>query len=73
MDFDHHAPGSKTLAIGESALVSTARLLAEIAKCEVVCANCHRIRTFTRLSPERAALRSVTPAGFAQAFFESNP
>lgn len=24
-------------------------------------------------SPERQALRSVTPAGFAQAFFEANP
>ncbi len=24
-------------------------------------------------SPERAALRSVTPSGFAQAFFEANP
>ncbi len=24
-------------------------------------------------SPERAALRSVTPAGFARAFFEANP
>lgn len=24
-------------------------------------------------SPDRAALRSVTPAGFAQAFFEANP
>lgn len=24
-------------------------------------------------SPERAALRSVTPAGFSQAFFEANP
>lgn len=32
----------------------------------------HRIHTMPP-SPERAALRSVTPSGFARAFFEANP
>jgi hypothetical protein len=31
------------------------RILAEVAKCDIVCANCHRLRTFER----RMAARSV--------------
>jgi hypothetical protein len=49
MDFDHL--GNKSALI--SKLVYQAgweTLLAELAKCEVVCANCHRIRTMTRNS-----------------------
>jgi len=48
LDFDH-LPGFKKLA-EVSALLREPRsvLLAEIAKCEVVCANCHRIRTWKR-------------------------
>jgi hypothetical protein len=49
MDFDH-VRGTKVRGVGEMRLYSTDRLIAEIAKCEVVCANCHRIRTFTRLA-----------------------
>lgn len=54
LDFDHLRDKTKnvsTLAT-QSGTVSwvrlQARLEAEIAKCEVVCANCHRIRTFRR-------------------------
>jgi hypothetical protein len=28
----------------------TARILAEVRKCDIVCANCHRARTFRRRS-----------------------
>ena len=48
MDFDH-VRGDK--AANVSAMVSsatTADLLREIAKCDVVCSNCHRIRTHRR-------------------------
>ena len=51
MDFDHR-PGEKKCFALASAMgqtrISAERLRAEIAKCDVVCANCHRIRTHSR-------------------------
>jgi hypothetical protein len=49
MDFDHRQGVEKDMNI--SRMVSgwgTRRLEAEIAKCDVVCANCHRERTHQR-------------------------
>lgn len=46
MDFDHRDPSLKCFGIGQYKEGSVTKLLAEIAKCDVVCANCHRIRTF---------------------------
>src|SRR5215210_5578729 len=50
MDFDHLDPAEKSLrlASGRASLMSRERLLAEAAKCEIACANCHRIRTQTQ-------------------------
>ena len=51
MDFDH-VRGEKLGLISEIARTSgTDQLEAEIEKCEVVCANCHRERSFRRQSP----------------------
>lgn len=48
MDFDH-VEGKKTASIGRLIMnVSWQEILDEIAKCELVCANCHRIRTKAR-------------------------
>lgn len=50
MEFDH-ARGTKLGNI--TVLVAKfgkKRLLEEIAKCDIVCANCHKIRTFNRRS-----------------------
>lgn len=48
MDFDHRDGEVKLLNIAMSPSISTARLLAEIEKCDIVCANCHRVRTRLR-------------------------
>ena len=47
MDFDHRDPKMKSFSLttGKAYLKNRAVLEAEIAKCDVVCGNCHRIRT----------------------------
>jgi len=55
MDFDHRDPTSKRFAVTRMiGRTGTARILEEVAKCDIVCANCHRLRTF-----ERRQARSV--------------
>jgi hypothetical protein len=49
LDFDH-VRGEKLFNISMKAIGSLKRLLAEIEKCDVVCANCHRVRTAQRRS-----------------------
>lgn len=44
MDFDH-VRGVKHFTISEYKQAKWETLAAEIAKCDLVCANCHRIRT----------------------------
>ena len=48
MDFDHRDGESKSFAIGAARWRSIEQLLAEMAKCDLVCANCHRVRTRLR-------------------------
>lgn len=49
MDFDH-VRGTKISNIADMTHVNMSRrkLWAEIAKCDIVCSNCHRIRTHER-------------------------
>lgn len=42
-DFHHTDPSSKEFTISENMLVSESRLLAEVSKCKLLCANCHRL------------------------------
>lgn len=44
MDFDH-VRGEKYMNVGQMKMAKLERILEEVAKCDVVCANCHRIRT----------------------------
>jgi hypothetical protein len=50
MDFDH-IRNDKTVNIARisNSSISLKRIKAEISKCELVCANCHRLRTWKRL------------------------
>ena len=49
MDFDHRVPSGKRQAVSRMiGRAGTATILAEVAKCDIVCANCHRDRTYRR-------------------------
>lgn len=52
MDYDH-VRGEKSFGIAtvRRCTYTEERLLEEIAKCDVVCSNCHRERTWTRKHP----------------------
>ncbi len=47
MDFDHREPKDKLFDLSGAIAggTSIALITAEIAKCDLICANCHRIRT----------------------------
>jgi hypothetical protein len=69
MDFDH-VRGEKLFDVSRMVGpgLSLELIKAEIAKCDVVCANCHRIRTFERRhkgnsASEERRLYMVPPQG----------
>lgn len=58
MDFDHIGPKNGNVARMVSGGYKLELIKAEIEKCELVCACCHRVRTATRkqgLAPQRLA------------------
>ena len=56
MDFDHRPGVMKVDRVGHMHTRTLDKVLAEIAKCDLVCANCHRIRTKTRRTAVPAEL-----------------
>jgi len=52
MDFDHVNPEEKSFTIGRAVAIGIHKeiVIEEIKKCEVVCSNCHRERTYNRAS-----------------------
>lgn len=50
MDFDHLPEFEKLKNVSNMLRHSLEALQKEIDKCEVVCSNCHRVRTFERLT-----------------------
>jgi hypothetical protein len=45
LDFNH-VRGEKKFNVSQDVKVAKDKLLAEIDKCEVLCANCHRVHTY---------------------------
>lgn len=49
MEFDHLSNKKFNISAHSSHSASIDNIKAEIAKCQIVCSNCHKNRTFTRL------------------------
>ncbi len=54
MEYDH-VRGTKRHNIGKMANHKRERVLAEIAKCDLVCCACHRVRSHARREPPKTA------------------
>ncbi len=52
MDFDHRPGEIKLFGIGTQQMRGEQTTLQEIAKCDVLCCLCHRVRTWNRTHPE---------------------
>lgn len=64
MDLDH-VIGTKVAGVSRMKTWSDRRLQEELAKCELVCSNCHRIRTFLRTGmAESVYAVDSKPTGF---------
>ena len=48
MDFDH-VRGVKVIQVSRLVGCRKEKILEEVAKCDIVCSNCHRVRTYNRL------------------------
>lgn len=48
LEFDHREGEEKIGPVGSLKRISMEKLMGEIDKCDVVCANCHRARTWER-------------------------
>lgn len=61
MDFDHREPVEKSFNVtaGRAMLMSRERLMEEIAKCDIVCANCHALRTYAYQSARAVTRRAL--------------
>lgn len=59
MDFDHRPGETKSFGVSQVGR-KWSKVLSEVAKCDLVCSNCHRIRTWVT---RPAAGWTVWPAG----------
>ena len=62
LDFDH-AQGEKEFNLKDVKSKPLVEILTEIEKCDVVCANCHRIRTQERIDSKDSGSTTFTTFG----------
>lgn len=63
LDFHHKDPSTKlfTIAAGHRTVYNKEKILAEIAKCRVLCANCHRKLEYEKRKSDET-LSTLTPS-----------
>lgn len=59
MDFDHLGDKKFSISGFRTHTTNLDKIKEEIEKCEVVCANCHRIRTYQRSSSSRVSVLDI--------------
>lgn len=62
MEYDHISSNKRSEVSNLIGHSSRKTLLDEIAKCDLVCANCHRIRTFSRMGSAQTGIAPVLQA-----------
>ena len=62
MQFDHRPGEAKSFILSKAKNKTRAEVEAEIAKCDLVCANCHSIRTYERVIRRPKVVRIKTCA-----------
>lgn len=55
LEFHHRDPKEKSFGLGQLKVRSMSRILFEVAKCDVLCANCHRLRHWAEKQEAKAA------------------
>lgn len=60
LEFDHRDPSEKFKEISKLMNYSTKRLIEEINKCDVLCANCHRRKTAIQFNHYESVRGSLT-------------
>lgn len=56
MDFDHREGENKEYAMSQVDQMTMKNIEHEMEKCDVVCSNCHRERTFQRMIDKQSNL-----------------
>lgn len=59
MDFDHRPGTTKVKDLSQMTGYHEDTIRKEAAKCDVVCSNCHRVRTYNRRHPETTLILNI--------------